>query len=221
MQKLARRELLRGTGVVALAAGVAVVPFGAMAQSDPELIELWRQWQEALAHVEVTVKEHGRIEEFVWGESAPWWMLKHLPDEKPFVATFERFEQGKPFTMRLPIEAATWDEARDIAAAKQAEFSAERDRTKKAAQRKHKWRAIESATNAAHARHGNLARQISKAKAHSFDGVLVKLALATWLCRSSILDPTHDGDAALLSTAYKAVVALTGGHDLAGEIKAW
>lgn len=51
MQKLSRREALRGTGVAALAAGVAVVPFAVKAaeeEGDTELRRLWSEYLGAL-----------------------------------------------------------------------------------------------------------------------------------------------------------------------------
>src|SRR6476659_7082042 len=104
---IGRREVLRSGGVAALAvAGVAVVPFAAKAETeDRELLDLWQQWKEAKASLELTVKEHGRVECLVWDATAPWWMSRHLPDETPYVATFERFLEGKPITMQLPIDA--------------------------------------------------------------------------------------------------------------------
>jgi len=47
MQKLHRRDVLRGTGVAALAAGVAVVPFGGVRATGGELAALCRRyWQQ-------------------------------------------------------------------------------------------------------------------------------------------------------------------------------
>jgi hypothetical protein len=218
---IGRREVLRSGGVAALAvAGVAVVPFAAKAETeDRELLDLWQQWKEAKTSLEVTVKEHGRVEGLVWDATAPWWMLKHFPT--PYVATFERSIEGKPITMQLPIEAETWNEAYDIAKAKQAEFDAERQRTQRAARRKYKWGAIERATNAAHNRLGDLERQIGVAKANGIDGVLVKLALAEWLCRSGLLSAGEERDAGLIRSSYSAVVRLASGRDLTGDVAHW
>lgn len=51
MQKLARRDVLRGTGVVALAAGVAVLPFTSTAKaegaSEDQIKTLWERYIEA------------------------------------------------------------------------------------------------------------------------------------------------------------------------------
>jgi hypothetical protein len=42
-----RRDLLRGTGVAALAAGVAVVPFVAKASAGQEAMRLWQEFMAA------------------------------------------------------------------------------------------------------------------------------------------------------------------------------
>lgn len=195
MQKLSRRDALRGTGVAALAAGAAVMPFVAKgdqqhASEDLALLALWREYiavwvkanecQNAYDDANSAAIDAGRDVD-IWEFEAVHEGFRNSPHHcaetrEMSGALLKGWGVRERRIVPYP-EAKTIEQARDLSKARQTAEEAERDRLIRNARRKHRVAALTRENERLHKIPLEIERQMAKAAFIGALGIVIKMGL--------------------------------------------
>jgi hypothetical protein len=184
----------------------------------PSWRKLWEDWKAQFKRCGEANKVYNDIEGKVFDATAPRWDFHGVVFGWPCHALFASTRNGEVKTLDVPLsKAKNLPAAEQQALAKKAEFDAERERSNRAAKRKHKWAAADRADKLATTQLSAIQDRITETPAEGLTGILVKLAI--WRFWNGGEEGGNDHD--LLLSTYEAAVSLTGGVDLAAQVERW
>ena len=224
MAQLNRRDALTCSAVATaglFAGSVPVATTLAATCEDAELVSLWEAWKAQWIRWGEAWKVRTTAEEKVWEDTAPRWewvggMGFFISPDAPYSATYRRYRDGEPEFQTIGLVGAKdVEDAYAMAKAREVEFIAEHERSKKAASRKHKFRAAERAETIAYNELEEITLKIKDAHAKGMIGVAVKLALCQRE-RDFIQEPARS----VVASCYQEVSSLTG-TDFEAEVMPW
>ena len=216
-----RRDILKSSAAATAAAGLLAAGKLTATEDDAELVKLWEDWKAQWDAWGVSSKAESAAEEAAWGEEAPCWRRVeglgcYLTPDMPFSATYVHFVNGEAHYQTMKLEGAeTLQAAYAAAKARDGEFKAAYERSKKAARRKYRLGALERAEHLACRRLGEIASQIADAPAHGVAGLAVKLALA-----KREHDFMQEPAVSLVASCYELASKMAG-RDFAAEVVQW
>lgn len=216
-----RRDVLKSSAAATAAAGLLAAGSFSANDDDVELLKLWEAYKAQWDAWGVAHRAQSAAEEAAWNETAPHWRPNdgigcYLTPDTPFSVTYVRFEAGEPHYQTIGLEGAkTMKAAYTAAAAKDAEFQAAYERSKKAARRKYRVGTTERAELRACRRLDEIVHQIKDTPALGMKGLAVKLAVCQREC-DFIEEPARS----LVDSCYEQVSKLTG-TDFAAEVLPW
>jgi hypothetical protein len=208
----------RALAVVAAVPAAAVISVPALANvgEDAELLRLWDEWKAQGLRCKSPYEALSEIEGKVMHAAGPFWEIAKV-EMHPARALLISSWHGDDRVKIVPLKAKDYPHAQKLAGKVMADLAAERERCKKAAQRRYKQPAAERVNNLEYRRQGEIERKIAETPAQGLKGLLVKLALWQHYNRGASDENDHE----LLTSAYESVVELTGGVDLAAQVERW
>jgi hypothetical protein len=216
MQTIDRRKLMAGAAIGTAAVTLAAVPALAGAGEDAELLRLWSEWNEQNLRCKDAYNVHQEIQGKVMDAAGPHWEIAKVGNDPARVLLISS-AYGDDRVKTVPLKAKDYQHARGLAGKVVADLDAERDRRRKAAQRRYKEPAAKKADNLEHGRLAAIEQKIAETPAEGLKGIAIKLAL--WKHYSGGHD--NNVEEAAVASVYETVVKLTGGTDLASQIERW
>jgi hypothetical protein len=214
MQTIDRRKLMAGAAIGTAAVTLAAVP--ALAGEDAELLRLWSEWNEQNLRCKEAYNVHQEIEGKVWDAAGPHWEIAKV-ENNPARVLLTSSWIGDDRVKIVPLKAKDYQHAQKLAGKVVADLDAERERCRKAAERRYKHSAAKRADDLEHTRQLEIEQKIASTPAEGIKGIAVKLAL--WKHYSD----GHDDNVeeAAVASVYETVVKLAGGTDLAAQVERW
>ncbi len=212
MRHLSRRDALAGTAAVAGAS--AVTPAIAGLADDNELKSLWREYVKTLGNASIVGYHCSHAEERAFDE------IKHSNEALDARVKKERKDFRKahpPKPVHVRGEGLTTDQADMVVQLAEGLYAprydeswvkAERESIKEKINRKHGIREVNKRYERSNLHALQLRIKMCEAKAHTVEGVAIKLALATEVA-------LNDFDSEEAEAAYEAFLDVFGGHNLA------
>ena len=206
----------RALTVVAAAPAAVALSTTALASvgEDAELLRLWEEWNTQGLRCNQTYNALEEIEGKVMDEAGPHWDIFKV-ETHPARALLISSWHGDDRVKIVPLKAKDYPHAKRLAGKVNADLAVERERCEKAAQRRYKQPSAEKANNLEHKRQAEIEQKIAETPAQGLKGLLVKLAL--W--QHYHHDESYENEHELLASAYESIVELTGGVDLAAQVK--
>lgn len=212
--------LNRRAALAAVAAGTAAtvlsVPAIAHAGEDAELKRLWDEWNAQWLRCKQTYNVLQEIEGKAMDAAGPFWEIAKIDTHPARVLLISSWHDDDRVKV-VPLKAKDYQHTQKLAGKVKADLAAERERCKKAAQRRYKQPAAERADNLENRRRAEIEQKIAETPAEGLKGIAVKLAL--WKHYSD--GHGDEAEEAAVASVYETVVSLTGGVDLAAEVKDW
>jgi hypothetical protein len=214
-QAINRRSALAVVPAVA-AAAVLTTPALASAGEDAELLRLWNEWNAQGLRCKQTYNVLQEIEGKVMHAAGPYWEIakvESFPARVLLISSSHADDRVKI----VPLKAKEYQHAHKLAGKVRGDLAAERERCRKAAQRRYKQPTAERANNLENRRQGEIEQKIAETPAEGLKGIAVKLAL--WKHYSD--GHGDEVEEVAVASVYKTVVNLTGGIDLAAQVERW